>query len=353
VLLWRNSPRGDGSATPDLYLWNPRGGSVKRITRGASLLDPDPLPGGHTAVATRCRGGWCDLVAVSLRTGNVATILTGNPSTSYYRPRVSPDGTRLAVARHTSEGWHVVVVELASGETKPVPGSLRANRYDASWLNASTLTAVNEESGVTNIELVDIATGASRVLTRVTGAAVAPEPNRADGSIWFLSLYSQGYDVRRVTVSTSESTVAALDRRLAPAVPIPPGDGMDLPENRVSAPRAFRLGTRSFRWIPQPELDADAAGAALGLVSSDVIGRSQVMLNLAYGDKAAWRGGAFDVLWNGSRPGPVEWVTSGNPIRAVRRNAAVEREPHTSRVARQFRFAPARNRSRTRRNRVI
>jgi hypothetical protein len=38
-------------------------------------------------------------------------------------------------------------------------------------------------------------------------------------------------------------------------------------------------------------------------VSSDLIGRSEVIANVAFGDKAAWRGGAIGLTWRGSRPG--------------------------------------------------
>jgi hypothetical protein len=37
-------------------------------------------------------------------------------------------------------------------------------------------------------------------------------------------------------------------------------------------------------------------------VSSDVIGRSEVLANFALGDRSAWRGGSVQITWRGSRP---------------------------------------------------
>jgi len=303
ILLWRLAPRGDGSLVPDLYIWDPQRRSVRRVTRSASVRDADPTPDGRSAVATRCRAGWCDLVTVDLATGAVTTLLPGSSVASFYRPRASPDGTRAAVAVHTRDGWRVALVSLRDRSRTDVRSS--ANAYDVSWAGPSTLVLVSEEGGVANIQRLDLSTGASRSITHVTGAAVAPETNPADGSVWFLSLYSRGYDLRRVAAAPppADSAVIALDRDLAPAAPVAPVARAAFAVNAVSEPRPFGAGARLFRWIPQPELDADGLSAALGLFSGDVIGRSGLLATIAAGDAAAWRGAAMGFSWRGWRPG--------------------------------------------------
>ncbi|HTE43706.1 MAG TPA: hypothetical protein VK636_00570, partial [Gemmatimonadaceae bacterium] len=89
VLLWRNTSQGDGSLRPDLYVWDPGHGGVRRVTHGASLRDADPSPDGRTAIAIQCHGGWCDVVSVNLADGTFTTVLRGSPSRSFYRPRFS------------------------------------------------------------------------------------------------------------------------------------------------------------------------------------------------------------------------------------------------------------------------
>jgi len=302
ILLWRNTSRGDGSLVPDLYIWDYRRRSIVRVTRGASLHDADPAPDGRSAVATRCRGGWCDLVMVDLGSGAVTTLLKGGPLQSFYRPRMSPDGSSAAVAIHTGDGWRVAIVSLRDGSRADFLTS-GANAYDVAWANLSTLVFVSEDGGVANVQRVDLSTRVSTSITHVTGAAVAPEVNPADSSVWFLSLYSRGYDLRRVAVPARSPAVINLDQQLAPAVPIAPSTGQRFAANTVSEPRPFGFGPRVFRWIPQPELDADGASAALGLFSTDVIGRSDILATIAAGDRAAWRGGALNLSRRGSRPG--------------------------------------------------
>jgi hypothetical protein len=302
ILLWRNTSRGDGSLVPDLYIWDYRRHTVRRVTHGASVQDADPSPDGRSAVGTRCRGGWCDLVTVDLTSGVVTMLLPGGRGSSFYRPRISPDGSKVAVAEHTLRGWGVAILTRDDLSQLQVRLSA-ANEYDASWTSASGLVFTSEEGGVANIAQFDLSSNAMRSITHVTGAAVAPETNPADGSVWFLSLYSRGYDVRRIAPSPQSPAVIALDRQLAPAVPVAPLDEPHFAANAVSEPRAFGFGPRLFRWIPQPELDADGASAALGLFSGDVIGRSTLLTTIAIGDRAAWRGAALNFSWRGSRPG--------------------------------------------------
>jgi hypothetical protein len=301
ILLWRLTSRGDGSLVPDLYIWDYRRRAVHRVTHGASVRDGDPSPDGAFAAGARCRGGWCDLVTVDLRSGAVTMLARGGPRESYYRPRVSPDGSRLAVAVHTTGGWRVQIVSVRDGTRVDLAAT--ANAYDVSWASPSSIVLVSEEGGIANIQRVDLASGVSSPLTHATGAAVAPETNPSDGSVWFLSLYSRGYDLRRVATPAPSASVAVLNSALSPAAPIPPVDQSPFASNVVSEPRPFGLGARLFRWIPQPELDADGLGAALGLFDGDIVGRSHVLATIAFGDDAAWRGGALNLSWRGSRPG--------------------------------------------------
>jgi hypothetical protein len=302
VLLVKSTAQGDGSVRGDLYVWNPAHRRVRRITHGAGIHDADPSPDGRTAVATRCVFGWCDVAVVDLTTGARSPMLSGDPTRTYYRPRVSPDGRRFVVSVHDSARWRLVVVDQvthAQTDAGPSVGDV----YDAAWLDATTVVAVSDASGIPNLARIDVATGESAIISGVTGAAVAPEPDSAAGSVWFLSLYSRGYDVRVVSARPRAPTVAtALDPALTPAAPVPTAARPPLPRNSASAPRAFGLGPRLFRWFPTGGASADGIDGGAALVSSDVIGRSEVVLNTAVGDAATWRGAALDATWRGIRP---------------------------------------------------
>ncbi|MDB4875866.1 MAG: hypothetical protein JWM41_2312 [Gemmatimonadetes bacterium] len=305
VLLWRNTSRGDGSFEPDLYLWDPARRSVRRVTNGASLREADPSRDGRSAVAIQCHGGWCDLAMVNLADGTVRTLLHGGPTRSFYRPRLEPNGGRIVVSVHELGRWRLAIVDTATAALAVPALRDSANHYDPAWLSPTEIADVSEQGGVPNVERINIATLESSALTAVFGAAVAPEPAR--GSVWFLSLYARGYDLRSVPL---RNTVAAASPSLAvpPAAPtaatqIPPESRTGLATNPMSDPRPFGLTPRSLRWIPHGAVDADGASAAVSVVSADLIGQSELLATVALGDPASWRGGALTMTWRGTRPG--------------------------------------------------
>ncbi len=301
LLVSRLMRVGDGSLRSDLFIWNPATRAVRRVTRGASLRTADPSPDGKSAIAMRCDHGWCDVAVVDLSTGRDTVILRGNPDRSFFRPRISPDGSRLIVSMNENGRWRLVVASARAGDMREIerPG----NVYDASWIGGDVVVATSDEDGIANLETIDVESGRARRLTHVTGAAVGAQAAPRDSSIWFLSLYSRGYDLRRVRAPVSgDSSLIAVDTRLAPASMTPPVEMPPFAANPVSSPRPFDLSARLFRWLPLPQADADGYSAMLALSSNDVIGRSEVVAKGALGDPSAWRGGALDLTWRGFHP---------------------------------------------------
>ena len=303
VLLWKSTPRGDGSFVSDLYVWDPERHSVHRVTHDASVVDADPAPDGRTAYATRCRRGWCDFVSVDLRTGAVQSIADGSPTRSFYRPRIRPGSADAIVSMHEGAGWRLALFEASTRSMRTLDFPDGANRYDAAWASPTQIVDVADRGDVANLETFDIIELHPTPLTNVTGAAVAPEPQARSTSVWFLSLYSRGYDLRRVDAATSRPRVpAVLSPSLAPAVPPAAPNVPPFRTNAMSEPTPFRVSARLFRWIPLPAADADGASVGLTLSSRDVIGRSEVMATGAYGSAATWRGGSVSGTWFGVKP---------------------------------------------------
>jgi len=303
ILVSRNTARGDGSLVPDLYLWDVQRSSVHRVTHGAGVTHGDPLPDGRSAIATRCRVGWCELVAVNLEDGAIRVIAEGGPEESYYRPRVSPDGSRAVVSVHTRDGWRLRIVDLASGVSTPVAAVENVNAYDAAWHDSTSLVATTDATGVPQVERVNLTIPERRQLTAVTGAAVAPEPNPTDNSVWFLSLYYRGYDLRRVDWNGVYVVAKPVAAALTPAAAVAPTPAATFATSAPSPPRPFGLAPRFFLWLPVPRADADGIGGELTLSSRDLIGRSAVALQGAFGEPALWRGGSATAEWFGTRPG--------------------------------------------------
>lgn len=318
VLLTRWTPRPDGTLRPDLYIWDTELGGVKRLTHGAGLQHADPHPTLGEALAMQCRAGHCNIAKVDLSRGSVATLLAGSAVRSYYRPRYSPSGARFVASVSDSGRWRVIVANRDGSDVRFVDPDDGANRYDAQWLRhpssavsvpedvgaeVDTLVVVSDRGGVPNLELLSVTDPRPRTLTRVTGAAVAPDVDPRDGSIWFLSLHSRGFDVRRVTMGTppADSAVDVSARRFGFAGARTP-EPLALSAQSLPAARPYGSGPRHQVWLPAGYASADGAGGALTIFSGDIIGRLNATLSGAAGEPGTTQGGSLRVTWRYPRP---------------------------------------------------
>lgn len=303
ILVTHWAPRPDGTLRPDLYIWDTAIGDLRRVTHGAGIAHADPLVGGSTAIAERCRGGHCDVVTVDLPTGRVAPVLRGSAVRSYYRPRVSRDRRHFAVSVAEAGRWRVLVAAMNGDSAQVVDPDDGANRYDAQWMGNDSLVVVSELGGIPNLELLHLSGGAPRTLTRVTGAAIAPDVNPADGSIWFLTMHALGLDVRRLASSSAraDSTIAVIAERFGFA-------GVHRSEARipvigsVSATRAYGAGPRHQRWVPGAFFSGEGGGAFVSVFTGDIVGRLNANLTVASGQAGTVRGGSLRVAWRYPRP---------------------------------------------------
>jgi PAS domain-containing protein len=327
LLVAHDDPLGDGAYRSDLYEWNYRSGALRRITRGASIHDADPLPDGRSAVAVRCENGLCDLVRVDLGTGAVTVLQRATPSAPFYRPRVAPDGASAVVAVQRDGRWRLAQVpvdpEIADGDSQltfvdPDDG---ANRYDAAFLpGGRAVVCVSDAGGVPNLETIDLDTRATRPLTRVTNAVFAPAPNPADGSLFFLSLHARGVDVRRVSLTNSVGRIVDLPPALAPAVPTPVEKVDTFPRAAPARPRAYGAGPHQHRLLPGGSYSAEGGFATLSLMGVDPVGRFAYALNGALGERSTWRGASVTASWRGSGAiGPGLMTIDGTLFHAEQR----------------------------------
>ena len=296
VLLARWTPRSDGAQSPALYVWDTDNGDVRRVTAAAGLLHGDPHPNGKEAVAMQCRGGHCDIAHVDLERGTITTLLEGSVRTTYHRPRYSPNGARFAASVAQDGRWRVVVADQRGQSLRPVDPDDGANRYEPQWINDDSIVVVSERGGIQNLEVIDLTGRSTRSLTRVTGAAIAPDVNRRDGSIWFLSLHSRGLDVRRFSKDAprADTVVSITAERFGLAAARGPQPVRAFGTGPVSPARPYGLGPRRMRWVPGGFASGDGAGGFISLMNGDVIGRLNVIATGAYGEVGTMQGGALN-----------------------------------------------------------
>jgi Tol biopolymer transport system component len=232
LLLVRFLPDGEGFLHPDLCEWRPATGEMRRITRQADVRDPDPSPDGSWAVAVRDRYGLSQLVTVDLASGETRALTEPSLDRIYDRPRLAPDGRRVAFGMHAGGAWQLAVLELGPDRTAagmplelspPSGGSASSPAWSP---DGRTLYGVVGRGGFLDLYAFAAQPGPLPVaLTRTQGGAFAPAPTPDGKAVFYLSLEPEGLDLRRLDLTARHPPLAevVMPTDLAPAVrPVPP-----------------------------------------------------------------------------------------------------------------------------------
>jgi hypothetical protein len=252
-------------------------------------------------------------VIVDLANGSVRALRQGDVYTSFARPRWGPDGHTIAVAMQRDNRWRIALIDTATVRGGAPPRFADpddgANRFDPSWLGPNALVVTSDRSGTPNIERIDLPGGGGApiaiALSRMVGAAIAPEPNHGDGSLWFLALQSLGYDVRRIPSPVAIAPLSAsplLDPRLAPVTVEPSVTVRAFRATPLPTPHGYGAGPRTTRWLPAGTIDAGGRAATFAIVNDDPVGRLTLLAQGALGNGDAWRGASLEAAWRRWRP---------------------------------------------------
>jgi WD40 repeat protein len=308
ILFVRFEPDAKGFLHPDLFLWTPETGAVRRITRGADLRDPDPAPDGRWAAAVRNRDGASQIVRVDLGSGEVQPLIEPSVEEVYDRPRVSPDGSRLAYAFHREGSWRLQLRDLDGGRAAELSPPPEGTVSSPAWSpDGRAVYAVVGLRGFIELYAFPLGpdgnAGDSAPITRTLGAALAPAPAADGSSLFYLSLEPDGLDLRRLPLPTparAAPPLVDLPRELAPAIRPPAPERPEAFARAEVAPgRPYGLGRQEL--FPLFGGSASSLGSAweLGLRGGDVVGRLDWLAVGAVAERGWAEGGALAAAWRG------------------------------------------------------
>lgn len=305
ILFARRAPDAEGLLRLDLYVWRPETGDVRRVTRQADVAEADPAPDGVWAAGVRTRFGRSELVRVNLASGATEVIASGETGEDAWRvwshPRVSPDGRAIAALLHSRGRWRLVTIPAAGGSPAEValPGPPAG---EPAWsADGSRVFVAADREGVWNVESADPRSGgASALLTRVTGGALAPAPSPDGKALYFLEITAKGVDVRRLALPASP--LAPVTRRSASFPLLPPEPAAVAPFSRaeVGPARPYRLWpSHVVRPLATYSVGPDGNAWQVGVEGNDVIGRLDWVAAASVGNAAGPRGGSISGAYRG------------------------------------------------------
>ncbi len=309
ILFVRFEPDDEGFLHPDLFSWEPDARKVRRLTREADLRDPDPAPDGRWAVAVRNRHGFSQIVRVDLGTGEVRALTEPSVEEAYDRPRVSPDGQRIAYALHREGTWRLILRDIDGGRPVELAPPPEGTVSSPAWSpDGQIVYAVVGLRGFIDVYAFPVdrdGKGDGPVpLTRTQGAALAPAPTPDGAGLFFLSLEPDGLDLRRLTIPARGALAAAappqadLPRELAPAIR-PPAPQRPEPFVQADAPPGRPYGPGRQELFPLFGGGISSTGGAweLGLRGGDVVGRLDWLVLGSLGEQGWPEGGAVAAAW--------------------------------------------------------
>jgi hypothetical protein len=271
IIHTHKQPDLDGVLHNDLFRWTPETGQNVRITHLADVKEADPMPDGKRYIAVRDRNGFSQLVFVDGETGAVVPMNEPSLEVVYSHPRASTDG-KLAWAEHRGGVWRV---GDAIGAFSPEWGK-----------DGALYTAVAARG------FIDIAKDGVPI-THTLGAALDPAPS-PDGSLYFMSLETDGFVVRKLSAlePLGQRPTANGQRSFVPALPPEPAKPVQLRTDAVTS-HDYGLGRQElstfFGGVHTSFENTYEAGVRLG----DVVGRLDSLLI------GSNRGGALATVWRG------------------------------------------------------
>jgi Tol biopolymer transport system component len=282
----------------DLYLYDLEKKKVSRLTRGLRARDPDFSPDGERVLFVANRLGKNDLAVLDLKVEKIIYLTQNKEEIQYSKPRLSPDGKRIAVSVRSAGEYQNIWLMDEQGELilRVSPGP---------WLDAGPswsaegehLFFYSDRTGVYNLYAYSLPEGCLYQVSNVLAGAFYPDSSPQRQQLAFIGYTSVGYDLflmpiepekwRRVEgsptgnpeglASNSASESAILSRPGSAATGPSPSSP---PSSHLYNPLPTLWPRFWFPWFGEDEKGVQVGALTLG---GDVLAQHQYLLQGYYG----------------------------------------------------------------------
>jgi len=223
----------------DLYAYDLQTGKERRITRGRRASSPTVSPAGDRIAFVVTADGTSNL-AVANTDGSGFTLLTPYATgEQVYSPRWSPAGDQIIFDYSIKDGRDIAVVHPDGSGLRSLMQGPEDTRSAVFTRDGKGIVYSSDRTGIFNLYLLDLSSGASSQLTNVTGGAFLPTVN-SSGAVIYAGYTSGGYKLYQLD-SLAVMPEGSFDYQ-CDGVPAPP---VTSPILASAAPAG---GTRQFDW---------------------------------------------------------------------------------------------------------
>ena len=303
LMVWAELNTGKRFAATqlaDLYVFDKKNNSRKRLTRNARLYSPDLSSDEKQVVAVQTDLPLNKLVLVDMKSREISELLR-LPGHLMATPRWSKDGTRIAFAIKDSAGTqNIALFDLKKRSWRFAYEPDRFQDSSPAWSpDGSLLYYASDRSGLFNIWAIELESGKRWMVTNTATGAITPDLS-PDGSKLVFSEYGEsGFRVSTSSIDRTKwmplKNVIATnpminaekhDRSLKPTA-------TEIQEKRYNA-----LGQiiRPQGWFPWAKDDEGETAYGLFALSADALGRHDWAGGLAMAPNS--RNLAYDFTYN-------------------------------------------------------